>query len=270
MRTFILSIAAISAAFLGVSWLNQTYDAALRDPLFLNGWILFGGMAVQLLLRLKKKFPRWIVGGDALWARFHVCMGWFVTLVFALHTNWSVPDTGFEWALWTVFVLVVLSGTFGAYLNRSIPFKLEQNAGRQVFEKIPALQSKIARDAACLALSSVEKTGSPAICDLYVGRLHDFFNRPQNVLAHLKSSRRPIKKILFQIQNLEKNIDHAGQKTLVEMKKLVEAKDRLDFQYAHEAALKAWLFVHVPATYALIVLTILHVSVVYAFTSGTG
>ena len=45
-------------------------------------------------------------------------------------------------------------------------------------------------------------------------------------------------------------------------------KDRLDFSAVHLGLTKGWLFVHVPVTYALIVLIVLHVFVVYAFSSG--
>ena len=44
-------------------------------------------------------------------------------------------------------------------------------------------------------------------------------------------------------------------------------KDRLDFARVNLALAKGWLFVHVPVTYALIVLTLLHILVVYGFSS---
>ena len=46
-------------------------------------------------------------------------------------------------------------------------------------------------------------------------------------------------------------------------------KDRLDFARVYLGLTKGWLFVHVPVTYALIVLTVLHVVVVYAFSAGS-
>ena len=45
-------------------------------------------------------------------------------------------------------------------------------------------------------------------------------------------------------------------------------KDRLDFARIYLGLANGWLFVHVPVTYSLIVLTVLHVVVVYAFSSG--
>jgi len=71
-----------------------------------------------------------------------------------------------------------------------------------------------------------------------------------------------------ELDNLRQYLDDAGKKRLAEIKDLVQAKDNLDYQYAHQGVLKAWLFVHIPATYGLIVLIIAHVAIVYAFSSG--
>jgi len=49
---------------------------------------------------------------------------------------------------------------------------------------------------------------------------------------------------------------------------MVIEKDRLDFARVSLGLTRAWLFVHVPVTYGLVVLTVAHVFVVYAFSSG--
>ena len=45
----------------------------------------------------------------------------------------------------------------------------------------------------------------------------------------------------------------------------VEAKDDLDYHYAHQAVLKYWLFVHVPLAYSLVLVSGLHVVLAFAF-----
>ena len=47
----------------------------------------------------------------------------------------------------------------------------------------------------------------------------------------------------------------------------VQAKGtcHLDFRLAHQAVLKGWLFVHIPATYSLLLLSVLHIIIVHAF-----
>ncbi|MGI9405836.1 MAG: hypothetical protein ACR2O4_05655 [Hyphomicrobiaceae bacterium] len=269
MRIFLSGVVAVSGSFLVISWLDESYSASLRDTLVFNGWLLFAGMAFQLLMRLKTAYPDSLFGSTVVWNRLHIGTGCLVVLVFGIHTSWTVPDTFFEWILWALFVTVALSGLLGAWLNRAIPFRLEQGHDRLALSAIPERQTGLARQAEALALASVERVGTSAVSNLFADQLHAFFNGPKNVLAHLRGSRRPLKRLLFQLQTVERDVPQSGRGVVNEMRTLVEGKDRLDFQYAHEAALRAWLFVHVPATYALITLTVLHVAIVYAFTSGS-
>jgi len=71
-----------------------------------------------------------------------------------------------------------------------------------------------------------------------------------------------------EIDNLSRYVDQQSQEKLAAIKNLVVEKDRLDFARVYLGLTKGWLFVHVPVTYALIVLTVLHVLVVYAYSSG--
>jgi hypothetical protein len=71
-----------------------------------------------------------------------------------------------------------------------------------------------------------------------------------------------------EIDNLSSYVDQQSREKLVAIKTLVVEKDRLDFARVYLGLTKGWLFVHVPVTYALTVLTVLHVIVVYAFSSG--
>ena len=261
--------AAVTAAALWVLYgLVLLYDEALRDPRFLDGWILCAGMAAQLLFHVRKRLPTLRLGPATTWMQAHTYIGYFVIAVFAVHTGFTLPDSGFEWALWSLFVLVASSGVVGSYLTWSIPAKLEQNAEELIFERIPAFRLDLAQDAHDLAMSSVIQAGSLAISDLYATTLHAFFRRPQNLVSHLRSSRRPLQRICDEIESVERCLDEPGKETLDAIKDLVVAKDDLDFQYAHLRALQTWLFIHIPATYGLIVLSILHVVVIYAYSSG--
>ncbi|MCG8559494.1 MAG: hypothetical protein MI824_06830 [Hyphomicrobiales bacterium] len=249
-------------------WLVGLYDAALRDPRLLDGWILAVGMVVQLLFHVRKKFPALTWGRATTWMKAHTYMGYFVIAVFVVHTGASLPDSAFEWSLWTLFVLVVSSGVVGAYLSWSIPAKLERNAEELIFERIPAFRFELAREAHDLAIDSINHAGSLAISDLYSSRLHAFFQHPQNLFAHLRNSRRPLQRICDEIESLERYVDEPGRETLGAIKDLVVAKDDLDFQYAHMRLLQTWLFLHIPATYGLVVLSVVHIVVVIAFSSG--
>ena len=104
--------------------------------------------------------------------------------------------------------------------------------------------------------------------DLYTTHLRDFFQGQRNFTAHLIGSQRPLKRLTDEIDNLSRYVDQQSQEKLAAIKNLVVEKDRLDFARVYLGLTKGWLFVHVPVTYALMVLTVLHVLVVYAFSSG--
>ena len=106
------------------------------------------------------------------------------------------------------------------------------------------------------------------LSNLYVDTLHGFFRRPQFLLSHLRHSRRPERRIAAEFDNVERYLDEPSKETLKSIRDLVDVKHKLDFEYAHQGALKTWLFIHIPATYGMVVMTIAHVAIVYAFTAG--
>ena len=211
------------------------------------------------------------------WRKIHIFFGYLLIAAFISHSDFSLPDTGFEWALWASFVLVTLSGIFGTYLAWSLQAKrgIDERVG---YDRIPARRAELARD----VHAAVAKTdpaaaaiGLPAppydawIMDLYTTHLRDFFQGQRNFTAHLIGSQRPLKRLTDEIDNLSSYVDQRSQEKLAAIKNLVVEKDRLDFARVYLGLTKGWLFVHVPVTYALMVLMVLHVIVVYAFSSGT-
>lgn len=252
-----------------VYWSIGFYSDALRDPRFLDGWILTAVMFAQLLFHIRKKLPASPLGRAATWLKMHVYLGYVTIAVFLFHTSFSMPETTLEWALWGLFVLVVASGLVGLYLTNSVPGKLQQQHGEQItFDQIPTVRLNLFREVDALVLETVTPDGSSEVSDFYVNRLRGYFRKPQYLRAHLRGSRRPLERISSEIADLERRVNAPDRKALSSIRKLVTAKFDLDHQYTVQGLLHSWLFVHIPATYSLIVLSILHVAVVYAFSSG--
>ncbi len=268
-----LLLAAMSG---GLFWLVWIYGNGLRDPRYLDGWVLAGGMGVQLYFHIAIKTACLSPKSVLRWRTFHIFLGLLLIAAFISHSDVSLPDTGFEWALWAGFVLVTLSGIFGTYLAWSLKTKRRIDDGF-AYDDIAKRRAGLARDVE----AAVTKTDQDApllplpapphdawITDLYTTYLRDFFHGPRNTTAHLIGSQRPLQRLTDEIDNLSRFVDQQNQEKLVAIKALVVEKDRLDFARVQLALTKGWLFVHVPVTYALIVLTVLHIVVVYAFSSG--
>lgn len=268
-----LLIAAISG---GLFWLVWIYASGLRDPRYLDGWVLAGGMSVQLYFHIAIKRAKLSPKSAMRWRKLHIFLGYLLIAAFISHSDFSLPDTGFEWALWAGFVLVTLSGILGTYLAWSLKTKGRIDEGVS-YDRIPTLRAELAREVQ-IAVAEADPTadqialpGLPHeawIMDLYTNHLWDFFQGPRNFTAHLIGSQRPLKRLTDEIDSLSRYVDQQAQEKLAAIKDLVIEKDRLDFARVYLWLSKAWLFVHVPVTYALIVLAVLHVLVVYAFSSG--
>jgi hypothetical protein len=268
-----LLIAAISG---GLFWLVWIYGNGLRDPRYLDGWVLAGGMSLQLSFHIAVKSAGLSPKSAAHWRKIHIFVGYLLIAAFISHCDFSLPDTGFEWALWVGFVLVTLSGIFGTYLAWSLPAKhgIDERVG---YDRIPTRRVELARDVHAAVAKSDPATAAVAlpappydawIMDLYTTHLRDFFQGQRNYAAHLIGSQRPLKRLTDQIDNLSGYVDQPSQEKLAAIRNLVVEKDRLDFAHVYLGLSKGWLFVHVPVTYALVVLTVLHILVVYAFSSG--
>jgi hypothetical protein len=268
-----LFIAAISA---GLFWLVWIYGNALRDPRYLDGWLLAGGISLQLTFHIAIKATHLPARSVLRWRKLHIFVGYLLIAAFISHSDFSLPDTGFEWALWTAFVLVTLSGIFGTYLAWSLQAKrgIDERVG---YDRIPARRAELAREVQVAVAKTdpdVTAIALPAppydawIVDLYTTHLRDFFQGERNFTAHLVGSQRPLKRLTVEIDNLSSYVDQRSREKLSAIKDLVVEKDRLDFAHVYLGLTKGWLLVHVPVTYALVVLTVLHVVVVYAFSSG--
>jgi hypothetical protein len=265
-------IVAISS---GLFWLVWIYGNGLRDPRYLDGWVLAVGMALQVSFHIAKTAglsPK----SAKRWRKIHVFAGYLMIAAFIAHSDFTLPDTGFEWALWTGFVLVTLSGILGTYLAWSQRAKGRIDEAVS-YDRIPALRAELKR-AFLVAVAETKPLaaafdlpGLPHdawITDLCTNNLDDFFQGPRNFTAHLIGSQRPLKRLTDAIDNLSRYVDQPGQAKLAAIRNLVIEKDRLDYARVSLGLTRGWLFVHVPVTYALIVLTVTHVLVVYAFSSG--
>jgi hypothetical protein len=231
---------------------------------------------LQLCFHIAVKTARLPPKSIVRWKNAHIFTGYVLIAAFVSHSDFSWPDTAFEWALWSGFVLVTLSGVFGTYLAWSLKSKrgTDEHAG---LDRIASRRAELAQAVqAIVAMTdpSAVATVLPAppyhawIGDLYTNHLKAFFQSQGTIVSHLAGSQRLLNQLKEDIDSLSGYVDKPTQEKLEAIKVLAIEKDRLDFAAVHLALMRAWLFVHVPATYALIVLTVLHIFVVYAYSSG--
>lgn len=244
------------------------YDASLYQGSFLTGWVLLVLMAFLALFKMRKMVTVVPLGSANTWLQLHVYGGWLVIVVFGEHIGWNIPTGWMEVTLAVLFVLVVGSGVVGICLSRFLPPRLTRRGEEVIFQRIPSFIAEIREEAEAMVLEAAKETKSSTITDFYMEQISPFFEGPQNRLRHLIASRRARFSLMNEINNLERYLNNQERVFAERLRDLVNKKDELDFHYSLNLALKAWLLVHVPATYSLLILAILHVVTTYAFSGG--
>lgn len=267
-RNATINLAVVAIAFALFLLENRRRDIALHDFQFFSGWTLFACIMVLMLLGWRKKVVTLPLGRVRFWLLVHYYVGFLTIAVFIVHSRHELPGSLLHWLLWGLLVLVSLSGLAGATISKIVPPRLEAQGERILFDRIPLFRAQLAEQAEAIARDSVQDGNTRSIARLYAGALSDYFAGPRNTLAHLAASKVPQARLLGQLSAIERYLDEAGKARLQKMRELVEAKSNLDFHYTNGGLMRVWLFVHIPATYALLAAIAIHVVLEYAFTAG--
>jgi hypothetical protein len=247
-----------------IAW-HTAYDVSLYQPAFLTGWLLFAIILFLALYNSRKKLSMVPLGTAASWRQWHIYLGFLSVLTFAMHVSWSIPNGVLEGALALFFVVVAGSGLIGLYIARRYARMLTRRTEEVVLERIPQFIADLRAQAEAVVLESAVETGSSSIADFYNDRLAVFFAAPRNMWLHLQGSRRATFARMTDMDIMTRYLDDQEMVYADKLRGLVERKDRLDYAYALQTVLKAWLFVHIPATYGLILLALLHLLLAYSF-----
>ncbi len=261
LGSFLLLVASVLAIMIHCRWSRQ-----LPHYAYLTGWVLLVAMFLLALYNARKRLPFLPLGHSETWAQLHIYAGFFTVVLFLIHLNFRLPTGWFEGTLAWLYALVTGSGIAGLLLSRVLPRRLATRGGEVIYEKIPALRHALRETAEALALGG--ETPSPTIAEFYVRQLSGFLAGPRNFWPHLLDSRRPLNALLSELEDLRRFLNESEQATLDKLTQVVRQKDGLDYHHALQTTLKLWLFVHLPLTYSLMICSVLHVVLVFAFAGG--
>lgn len=251
-----------------ILFIHRAYDISLHQEKFLTGWLLLGGVLLLTLYNSRKKLTMVPLGSNAAWLQFHIYLGLITVAVFGMHIGWRVPNGWLEGVLALLFVLVAGSGVAGLYLSRRFSRLLTRRGEEVIFERIPTFIAELRQEAEKCVLSAAAETGSSTLADHYTRHLADFFGGPRNYFSHVISSSRTLFSLINEIANMERYLNDKEREFSGRLRELVEKKDELDYHHALQMTLKGWLFVHVPLTYGMLVIALLHLVLAYAFGGG--
>ncbi len=259
----------LAVALLLASLLFAAYGVTLHSVKFMTGWFLVAAVLVLTLFNLRKRFSFLPLASASAWLQFHIYLGLFSVVLFMIHTDWGLPTGYLEALLWSLFMIVAVSGVFGILITRAVP-ELQQQHGEQLFlGRIPQFRAQLADEVRTLIIDTMKETRTRTLAKFYSAHLRHYFAGPRNFVRHLIGSGRHLNGLLREIELAERYLDTPGKAALVEIRERVLQKDNLDYQFAFLMLLRGWLFIHVPATYSMILVAIVHMLMAYGYGMGT-
>lgn len=253
-------------AGVAIAWLYWQ-QGALWGTTFPTGYLLLGMVVVLAAYRLRKRWPIFRrFGSGSAWLHFHIYVGLAAYGLFWVHVGFRWPTGTLEQVLATVFQLISLSGFYGLYISRTYPRKLTAIGNEVIFEQIPIQRRSLVKKAEAMAVEV--STHSDILMTFVQGRLLPFLTqrRPLTYLLFPNGNRR--RSLLAEVEALKRYLASEHQSRTASLKRLIQAKDDLDFHHALQGRLKGWLFIHVCLTAVLLVLSLVHTLLVHVFSGG--
>lgn len=236
---------------------------------FISGWLLFGIILALTLNGVRKKLRTVPIGRASFWLNVHLYLGLVSTALFILHIKGQWPWGDFEVLLTLALSTVLLSGLGGWLMNRVFAIRLGRRGTEVIYERIPIHVHRLRQEAEAVMLQVAEETGSSTLPEFYVLRLARHFEGLRNRGSHIFGSARPEVATGREITAVERYLDDREKRALATLAEFVKLKHDLDFHRALQWALKFWLFIHVPATAALLIFIVVHILLVYAFSGAS-
>jgi hypothetical protein len=262
--------ASLLAAAAGAVWEYRRAAPGHPRMAYLTGWCLLALVLVLAAYNGRKKIGFLPLLSSQAWLRAHTWLGILAGLVFLMHLRWRVPAGGLEGVLAALFACVTLSGVAGWWLSRVVPRRLTSAGGEVPYERIPVVLRTLRERAEALVVAGIPAAGASTLADFYAARLSGFFAGPANLGPHLFGSARAVNSLLADLGDVERYLSASEKKTARELAALVREKDAMDLHRTMQLTLKAWLFVHIPLTYGMLVFIAVHVVLVYSFSGGAG
>jgi hypothetical protein len=198
------------------------------------------------------------------WVSAHVYLGLSLTVLATLHTGFQ-----FGWNIHTLayglMMLVIASGALGVWAYATLPQRLHGNRGettrKQMLDSIASLDAQLHelaqpldRAGASVVRLSIEETElGGGFWKRLTGSYGDCANR----------------RALQRLRGLPPSANAAQAEALTKIEGLMQQKaDALSLarrQMGITALLEAWLFVHIPATFALLAALTAHIVSVFAY-----
>lgn len=254
----------------------------------------FAMMVYAGLLGARKKVRIWRLGRAQTWMRGHLWLGTLSFPVIAFHAGFTFGG-GLTFVLMWLFVIVVLSGLLGAYLQHTQPRRMSREVPMEtIFEQIDHVRAQLRAEADTIVAEACGKLevetvapGAPAasarermnavsgaaaavlatterIAADDSAPLRTFYTRDMRPFVQSPSADHPLADraqsgLMFEkVRALVPVVFHPA---IADLENICEEERQLAQQARLHRVLHAWQLVHVPLSIALLVLAVVHIVV---------
>ncbi|HKY33549.1 MAG TPA: hypothetical protein VJV23_13540 [Candidatus Polarisedimenticolia bacterium] len=214
------------------------------------GFAAAAAMAFEALLAVRKKRPAWRLGRASTWMRGHIWLGLLVVPLALFHSGFRTGGTASTWLL-ILLAVVTASGLFGLVLQQVLPRLMTASVEMEtIYEQIPHVVEQLRAEAA----ERVKKAASEPITRFFQDELSPFLASDGSPGHRLGDAGRA-EALFGQLRTLVPPDLH---ETVADLAQIGEERRQLAVQERLHRWLHGWLFVHVPLSWALLVLTAAH------------
>jgi hypothetical protein len=243
----------------------------------------FGAMVVVTLLALRKRFPIWRIGRTQSWMRAHLWLGALSFPLILLHAGFLFGH-GLTSVLMWLFAIVYASGVFGAYLQHTMPRRIMREVPMEtIYDEIAHVREQLLDEAdtvvadACGKLQvavPVAASGANALASVMrVGAddtapLRDFYMRDMRPFVEAPSRAHPLADpttASARFGKLRPLVPAALEPAIADLESLCEEERQLLRQERLHGLLHSWLVIHVPLSFALMALAVVHIVMALRF-----
>jgi len=230
------------------------------------GTISLGIFVFAALLGVRKKLPFLPVGNVQRWLRGHIWLTLLTIPLILLHSGFRLggPMTT---TLMVLYAIVMVSGIYGLILQHKLPTMMKESLPAEiVFEQIPNVRAQLCAAAEKLqrSLKQQATSGSAAVAiDVSQEEVLAGFIE-QRLLPYLRARRGEKYRLghtreadeIF--RHLKLRVDEMYRPHVDEMRHWCEERRLTDTQLRMQYWLHGWLFVHVPLSFLLLLMTVWH------------
>ncbi len=232
----------------------------------LLGTISLGIFVFAALLGMRKKLPSLPVGNVQRWLRGHIWLTLLTIPLILLHSGFRLGSP-MTTTLMALYAIVMVSGIYGLILQHKLPTMMKESLPAEiVFEQIPNMRAQLCAAAEKLQRSLKQQaTSGSAVVATDVSQeevLAGFIE--QRLIPYLRARRGKKYRLghareadeIF--RHLKYRVDEIYRPRVDEMRRWCEERRLTDTEVRMQRWLHGWLFVHVPLSFLLLLMTVWH------------